>query len=96
VGKTRPTPFAADSGFAACGYAPRASKGFGRRRRLACAAAAAKTNRWADGYAARQMPRSPVQRGRLPSAKLPAAPVGLSPAGERGIRAPEWHRKQHG
>jgi len=38
---------AADSGFAACGYAPRASKGLGRRRCLACAAAAAETNRWA-------------------------------------------------
>jgi hypothetical protein len=25
-----PTPFAADSGFAACGYAPRASEGLGR------------------------------------------------------------------
>jgi len=28
--KICPTPFAADSGFAACGDAPRASKGFGR------------------------------------------------------------------
>jgi len=44
-----PTSFAADSGFAACGYAPRAIKGFGRRKCLACSAAAAKTNRWAAG-----------------------------------------------
>jgi len=44
---SRRTPFAADSGFAACGYVPRASEGFGRRRCLACAAAAAKINRWA-------------------------------------------------
>jgi len=42
-----PTPFAADSGFAACGYAPRASRVVFRRRCLARAAAAAKTNRWA-------------------------------------------------
>jgi len=40
-----PTPFAADSGFAASGYAPRASEGSGRERCLACPAAAAKTNR---------------------------------------------------
>jgi hypothetical protein len=46
--RKRPTPFAADSGFAASGYAPQASKGCGKRRCLACPAAAAKTNRWAD------------------------------------------------
>jgi len=44
--RKRLTPFAADSGFAASGYAPRASKGFGMRRCLARPAAAAKTNRW--------------------------------------------------
>jgi len=47
MAKSVPTPFAADSGFAACGYAPRASEVGFRRRCLACPAAAAKTNRWA-------------------------------------------------
>jgi len=42
----------ADSGFAASGYAPRASKGLGRRRCLASPAAAAETNRWAAMTAA--------------------------------------------
>ena len=46
----RPTPFAADSGFAACGDAPRGSKGFGRRRYLVRPAAAAKTNRSAASH----------------------------------------------
>jgi hypothetical protein len=45
--RKRLTPFAADSGFAASGDAPRASKVVFRRRYLACPAAAAKTNRWA-------------------------------------------------
>jgi len=42
----------------------------------------------ADGYAARQMPRSPGAAGAAAAAKLPAAPDGLSPAGERGISQP--------
>jgi len=46
-GRICPTPFAADSGFAASGYAPRASNRFGQRRCLACPAAAAETNRYA-------------------------------------------------
>ncbi|HHY53814.1 MAG TPA: hypothetical protein GYA08_00120 [Chloroflexi bacterium] len=45
-------------------------------------------NSLADGYAARQMPRSLGAAGAAAAAKLPAAPDGLSPAGERGIRPP--------
>jgi len=45
MAKSVPTPFAADSGFAACEYAPRASKVVFRQRFFVCPAAAAKTNR---------------------------------------------------
>jgi hypothetical protein len=76
-----PGSVAADSGFAACGYAPRASEGLGRERSLARPAAAAKTNRWLNRlrrilFVGRKRPRTTLLFCILP--------VPLSLCGQQG------------